>query len=46
MYSYSESESEICSDFSDSVLLHGSLQARILEWGALPFSRGSFQLRD
>ena len=26
--------------------VHGILQARILEWAALPFSRGSSQLRD
>ena len=26
--------------------LHGILQARILEWVAIPFSRGSSQLRD
>ena len=26
--------------------LHGILQARTLEWGAVPFSRGSSQLRD
>jgi len=26
--------------------VHGILQARILEWVAIPFSRGSFQLRD
>ena len=26
--------------------LHGILQARILEWVAFPFSRGSSQLRD
>ena len=26
--------------------VHGILQARILEWGAIPFSRGSFQPRD
>ena len=26
--------------------LHGSLQARILEWVATPFSRGSSQPRD
>ena len=25
---------------------HGTLQARILEWGAFPFSRASFQPRD
>ena len=26
--------------------VHGTLQARILEWGAVPFSRGSSQSRD
>ena len=26
--------------------VHGILQARILEWAAFPFSRGSFQPRD
>ena len=26
--------------------VHGILQARILEWVAVPFSRGSFQPRD
>jgi len=26
--------------------VHGILQARILEWEAIPFSRGSSQLRD
>ena len=26
--------------------VHGVLQARILEWVAIPFSRGSFRLRD
>ena len=26
--------------------VHGILQARILEWGALPFYRGSSQPRD
>lgn len=36
---------------SDSLLPHGlyslwNLQARILEWGAFPFSRGSSQPRD
>ena len=39
------SESESCSDMSDSCwpheLVHGILQARILEWVAFPFSRGS-----
>ena len=33
-----------CSPPSSSV--HGILQARILEWGAIPFSRGSFWPRD
>ena len=27
-------------------IVHGILQARILEWVAFPFSRGSSQLRD
>ena len=44
------SESESCSVVSDSLqsheLVHGILQARILEWVAVPFSRGSSQLRD
>ena len=29
-----------------SISVHGILQARILEWVAMPFSRGSFQPRD
>ena len=33
-----------CSPPGSSV--HGILQARILEWGAVPFSRGSSQPRD
>ena len=33
-----------CSPPGSSV--HGILQARILEWGAISFSRGSSQLRD
>ena len=33
-----------CSPPSSSV--HGILQARILEWVAIPFSKGSFQPRD
>ena len=33
-----------CSLSGSSV--HGILQAKILEWVARPFSRGSFQLRD
>ena len=27
-------------------IVHGILQARILEWVAVPFSKGSSQLRD
>ena len=33
-----------CSSPGSSV--HGILQARILEWVTIPFSRGSSQLRD
>ena len=33
-----------CSPPGSSV--HGILQARMLKWAAIPFSRGSFQLRD
>ena len=44
------SESESRSVVSDSLqpqgLIHGILQARILEWVALPFSRGSSQSRE
>ena len=55
-YMQSESESEVaqscptrcdpmdCSPPSSSV--HGILQARVLEWGAISFSRGSSWLRD
>ena len=39
-------ESESCSVMSDSLRPHGILQARILEWVAFPFSRGSSQPRD
>ena len=35
-----------CSVVSDSLPSHGILQARILEWVAFPFSRGSSQPRD
>ena len=34
----------VCSPSDSSV--HGILQARILKWAAIPFSRGSFQPRD
>ena len=33
-------------DPMDSLVVHGILQARILEWVAFPFSRGSSQPRD
>ena len=42
-----ESESESCSVLSDSLwphsdcIVHGTFQARILEWVAYPFSSGS-----
>ena len=42
-------ESESCSVVSNSLRLHGLyriLEARILEWVAVPFSRGSSQSRD
>ena len=43
-------ESESHSVMSDSVtpwaIVHGILQARILEWVAFPFSKGSSQPRD
>ena len=50
-YTENESESESCSvgsDFCDPVdyTVHGTLQARILEWVAFPFTRGSSQPRD
>ena len=37
-----------CPAFCDPMdyTVHGILQARILEWLAIPFSRGSFQPRD
>ena len=34
----------LCDPMDDTV--HGILQARILEWAAFPFSRGSSQPRD
>ena len=45
----SESESESHSVVSDSLrphIVHGILQARILQWVAFHFSRGSSQPRD
>ena len=45
-YFFLESESESHSIVSDSSQPHGILQARILEWVAFPFSRGSSQPKD
>ena len=43
---YIEYESESHSAMSNSLQLHGILQARMLEWIAFSFSRGSSQPRD
>ena len=46
---WSESESHsVLSDFFNPMdcIVHGILQARMLEWVAFPFSRGSSQPRD
>ena len=39
---------QLCPTLCDPMdyTVHGTLQARILEWVALPFSRGSSQPRD
>ena len=37
-----QSSATLCKDYT----VHGILQARILEWVAFPFSRGSSQPRD
>ena len=39
---------QLCLTLCDSMdyTVHGILQARILEWAAFPFSRGSSQPRD
>ena len=49
----SESESEVVSDYCDPMdcslpgfSVHGILQARVLEWVAIAFSRGSSRSRD
>ena len=39
-----QSWSTLCNPMDYTV--HGFLQARILEWAAVPFSRGSFESRD
>ena len=41
-----ESPSVISNSLQSHGIVHGILQARILEWVAVPFSRGSSQLRD
>ena len=43
-----ESESQSCLTLGNPMdyTVHGILQARILEWAAFPFSRGSSQPRD
>ena len=41
-----ESQSESRSVMSNSLGFHGTLQARILEWVAFPFSKGSSQPRN
>ena len=44
---WSESHSVVSDPFHPlDYIVHGILQARILEWVAFPFSRGSFQPRD
>ena len=42
------SVTQLCPTLWDPMdsMVHGILQARILEWVAFPFSRGSFQPRD
>ena len=42
----SDNLSEVSEWKSLSRIVHGILQARILEWVAFPFSRGSSQPRD
>ena len=44
--SESESHSVVVNSLRPHGLYHGILQARILEWIAIPFSRGSSQPRD
>ena len=42
----SESHSVVSDSLQPHGIVHGILQARILEWVAVPFSRGSSQPRD
>ena len=43
---WSESRLVVSDSFQSYGLLHGILQARVLEWLAVPFSRGSSRPRD
>ena len=36
----------LCDPMGSQSSVHGILQTRILEWVAIPFSRGPFQHRD
>ena len=42
----SESHSVVSNSATPDYTVHGILQARILQWVAVPFSRGSSQPRD
>ena len=48
MYHVKVKVTQSCPTLSDPMdyTVHGILQARILEWVAFPFSRGSSQTRD
>ena len=48
MESESEKVVQLCLTLCDPMhyIVHGILQARILEWEAFPFSRGSSKARD
>ena len=45
-YSESESHSVVSNSLQPRGIVHGVLQARILEWLVIPFSRGSSQPRN
>ena len=48
MFSHDVKVAQSCPTVCDPMdyIVHGILQARILEWVAFPFSMGSSQLRD
>ena len=46
MYKVKVKVAQLCLTLRPHGLVHGILQARILEWVAFPFSRGSSQPRD